>query len=92
MADMIDAVDLDRALKARHRTVWGLGDYPTVAAGSGNAAIPAALAGADVVASDLTPELLEAVRPATPAGRTAPERPLAGSRRLVHEATGTSSR
>lgn len=31
-----------------------------VAAGSGNAAIPAALAGADVVASDLTPELLEA--------------------------------
>ncbi|MGH3357285.1 MAG: class I SAM-dependent methyltransferase [Nocardioidaceae bacterium] len=31
-----------------------------VAAGSGNAAIPAALAGADVVASDLTPELLDA--------------------------------
>ncbi|MFF3013507.1 class I SAM-dependent methyltransferase [Streptomyces sp. NPDC057939] len=30
-----------------------------VAAGAGNAAIPAALAGADVVASDLTPELLE---------------------------------
>lgn len=30
-----------------------------VAAGSGNAAIPAALAGADVVATDLTPELLE---------------------------------
>jgi SAM-dependent methyltransferase len=30
-----------------------------VAAGSGNAAIPAALAGGDVVASDLTPELLE---------------------------------
>jgi ubiquinone/menaquinone biosynthesis C-methylase UbiE len=30
-----------------------------VAAGSGNAAVPAALAGADVVASDLTPELLE---------------------------------
>jgi len=30
-----------------------------VAAGSGNAAIPAALAGANVVASDLTPELLE---------------------------------
>ncbi len=29
-----------------------------VAAGSGNAAIPAALAGADVTASDLTPELL----------------------------------
>ena len=33
-----------------------------VAAGSGNAAIPAALAGADVVASDLTPELLAAGR------------------------------
>ncbi|MFF7378673.1 class I SAM-dependent methyltransferase [Streptomyces massasporeus] len=35
-----------------------------VAAGSGNAAIPAALAGADVVASDLTPELFEAGRAA----------------------------
>ena len=33
-----------------------------VAAGSGNAAIPAALASADVVASDLTPELFEAGR------------------------------
>lgn len=33
-----------------------------IAAGSGNAAIPAALAGADVVASDLTPELLDAGR------------------------------
>jgi SAM-dependent methyltransferase len=33
-----------------------------VAAGSGNAAIPAALAGAEVVASDLTPELLGAGR------------------------------
>ncbi len=31
-----------------------------IAAGSGNVAIPAALAGADVVASDLTPELLQA--------------------------------
>ena len=31
-----------------------------VAAGSGNAAIPAARAGARVIASDLTPELLEA--------------------------------
>ena len=74
-------------LKARHRTMWGLGDYPLVAdtvipdlgavlvdacgvkpgdhvldvaAGSGNAAIPAARAGAQVVASDLTPSLLEA--------------------------------
>ncbi|HET9185065.1 MAG TPA: methyltransferase domain-containing protein [Solirubrobacterales bacterium] len=33
-----------------------------VAAGTGNASIPAAVAGADVVASDLTPELLEAGR------------------------------
>ncbi|WP_086766560.1 class I SAM-dependent methyltransferase [Streptomyces bobili] len=33
-----------------------------VGAGSGNAAIPAALAGADVVACDLTPELFEAGR------------------------------
>jgi SAM-dependent methyltransferase len=33
-----------------------------VAAGTGNAAIPAARAGADVTASDLTPELLEAGR------------------------------
>ena len=33
-----------------------------IGAGSGNASIPAAQAGADVVASDLTPELLEAGR------------------------------
>jgi 2-polyprenyl-3-methyl-5-hydroxy-6-metoxy-1,4-benzoquinol methylase len=33
-----------------------------VAAGSGNAAIPAALSGASVVATDLTPELFEAGR------------------------------
>jgi len=77
----------DRDLKARHRSMWALGDYPTladdliaelgtvlvraagvgpgermldVAAGTGNVAIPAALTGADVVASDLTPELLAA--------------------------------
>ena len=77
--------DVDRELKAKHRAMWALGDYATVAnelipalgevlvescgvgpttrvldvgAGSGNAAIPAALAGANVVASDLTPELL----------------------------------
>ncbi|NYE37833.1 SAM-dependent methyltransferase [Nocardioides cavernae] len=37
-----------------------------VAAGSGNAAVPAARAGARVVASDLTPELLEAGRTAHP--------------------------
>jgi ubiquinone/menaquinone biosynthesis C-methylase UbiE len=77
----------DHTLKAKHRGMWALGDYPAlaadlvadlgkvltlacgvrrgervldVAAGSGNAAIPAALNGASVVASDLTPELLEA--------------------------------
>ena len=33
-----------------------------VAAGTGNAALPAARAGADVTASDLTPELLDAGR------------------------------
>ncbi|MGP4021728.1 class I SAM-dependent methyltransferase [Actinomadura sp. 3N407] len=83
MGDTIDKV------KAGHRKMWALGDYPTlaaeiiwdlggvlvdasgvgsgarvldIAAGSGNVAIAAALAGADVVASDLTPELLEAGR------------------------------
>ncbi|MEU6188587.1 class I SAM-dependent methyltransferase [Nocardia sp. NPDC047038] len=76
-------------LKRRHRAMWALGDYPSVAtevisglgrrlveacrigagqhvldiaAGSGNAAIPAAETGAEVVASDLTPELFEAGR------------------------------
>jgi len=84
-----EAAEADRALKARHRTMWALGDYPAladevipdlggvlsdacgvepgdkvldVAAGSGNAAIPAARAGARVVACDLTPELLAAGR------------------------------
>ncbi len=77
----------DAALKAKHRGMWALGDYPAVAAdlipdlgrvlvdacdvaagqrvldvaaGTGNAAIPAVRAGAEVVAADLTPELLEA--------------------------------
>ena len=86
MTDLTNAAEADRALKAKHRAVWALGDYSAVAtelvsplgpilveasgvrpgdrvldvaAGTGNAAIPAALAGADVVASDLTPELLE---------------------------------
>ena len=81
--------DEDAALKAKHRAMWALGDYPAVAAeiipelgetivaatgvgagdrvldvgaGSGNASIPAALAGAEVIASDLTPELFEAGR------------------------------
>lgn len=79
----------DRELKAKHRAIWALGDYPAVAAdiipelgpvvvaatgvgvgdvvldvaaGSGNAAIPAAQAGARVIASDLTPELFPAGR------------------------------
>ncbi|TAK68269.1 MAG: class I SAM-dependent methyltransferase [Actinomycetota bacterium] len=77
----------DRALKAKHRGMWAMGDYPAVAhdviadlgpalvaaagvtagqqvldvaAGSGNAAIPAAAQGARVIASDLTPELFAA--------------------------------
>ncbi|MFF9044846.1 class I SAM-dependent methyltransferase [Streptomyces parvulus] len=89
MTDTARAREDDRALKAKHRSMWALGDYPAVArqvvaglgpalveacgikdgdrvldvaAGSGNASIPAALAGADVVASDLTPELLDVGR------------------------------
>ncbi|MFF5703765.1 class I SAM-dependent methyltransferase [Streptomyces sp. NPDC012794] len=85
MTQTADAREADRALKAKHRAMWALGDYPAVAtrlvaplgpvlveacgvkegdrvldvaAGSGNASIPAALAGGEVVASDLTPELL----------------------------------
>jgi ubiquinone/menaquinone biosynthesis C-methylase UbiE len=81
--------DADKALKAKHRAMWALGNYPElatdlisglgttlvsalaigpddrvldIAAGSGNAAIPAAQAGAEVVASDLTPELLDVGR------------------------------
>jgi SAM-dependent methyltransferase len=46
-----------------HEGQWVL----DVAAGSGNAAIPAALAGATVVAGDLTPELFEAGRRAATA-------------------------
>jgi len=78
--------DADQELKARHRAMWALGDYHSVAtqiipdlgpvlveathlgpgdhvldvaAGSGNVAIPAAATGAHVIASDLTPELLD---------------------------------
>src|ERR1700712_4180194 len=88
MTETLDTT-ADQALKARHRAMWALGDYPAVAtdviaelgpvlvaasgvqagdrvldvaAGSGNAAVPAALAGARVVASDLTPELFAAGR------------------------------
>jgi len=86
MTEVLDAVEADRALKAKHRAMWALGNYAAVAtevihplgpeivaatgigpgnrvldvaAGTGNAAIPAARTGATVVASDLTPELLE---------------------------------
>ncbi|MGZ8821644.1 MAG: class I SAM-dependent methyltransferase [Aeromicrobium sp.] len=87
MTELTDAVQADRAFKAKQRAMWALGNYPVlaheiiadlgttlvgacgvqhgdrvldVAAGAGNAAVPAAMTGADVVASDLTPELLEA--------------------------------
>ncbi|MGN9892838.1 class I SAM-dependent methyltransferase [Micromonospora sp. L31] len=89
MIEQTDAMEIDRAVKTRHRQMWALGNYPAlaeeiipelgailvraagvkpgdrvldVAAGTGNAAIPAALAGASVLASDLTPELLAAGR------------------------------
>ena len=89
-----DQIEADRALKAKHRAMWALGDYPAVArdivgdlgpvlvqasgvgpgervldvaAGSGNASIPAAAAGASVIASDLTPELFETGRKAAAA-------------------------
>jgi SAM-dependent methyltransferase len=84
MTTRIDTAD--HALESKHRALWTLGDYATVAteivsplgpvlvqasgigagdrvldvaAGAGNVAIPAALTGAHVVASDLVPELLE---------------------------------
>jgi SAM-dependent methyltransferase len=84
----------DAELKARHRAMWGSGNYPLmvdtflvpigerlvdecrigpgvtvldVAAGTGNAALPAARRGAEVTASDLTPSLLEAGRAAAEA-------------------------
>lgn len=83
---MTSATEADRGSEGKHRALWALGDYGTVAAevvaplgpvlvaasrigtgdrvldvaaGSGNVAIPAALGGADVVASDLCPDLLE---------------------------------
>lgn len=81
----IDVADTE--LKAKHRVMWGNGDYPLmvdtfllpigrrlvegaeigagarvldVAAGTGNASVPAAQGGARVTASDLTPDLLAA--------------------------------
>lgn len=89
MTDIQTTIVEDRTLKDKHRALWALGDYPSVAteiiaelgttlveacgigagnrvvdvaAGSGNAAIPAALTGADVVATDLVPALLDAGR------------------------------
>jgi ubiquinone/menaquinone biosynthesis C-methylase UbiE len=86
MTVLTEAVEADRALKAKHRAIWASGSYEVVAkeivsplgpilvraagvtpsdhvldvaAGTGNASTPAAEAGAQVVASDLTPELLE---------------------------------
>jgi SAM-dependent methyltransferase len=91
MTTVDQATNTDAGVKARHRAMWALGDYPAlasdiiadlgpalvgacgvrpgmrvldVAAGAGNAALVAADAGADVVASDLTPELLAAGRAA----------------------------
>lgn len=91
MTATMPAAHDDRALKARHRAMWAMGDYPAVAAatipalgarlvevagvraqdrvldvaaGAGNVAIPAAVAGADVIACDLTPQLLAAGREA----------------------------
>src|ERR1700744_1411400 len=84
MTTRIDAAD--HGLESKHRTMWAMGDYATVAtevgsplgpvlvqasgigggdrvlgaaAGAGSAATPAALIGANVIASDLVPELLE---------------------------------
>src|SRR6476646_7867677 len=87
--DAVSSTTSDSELKAKHRSMWASGDYPSmvetfllplgprlvemceigpgmrvldVAAGTGNASIPAAAAGASVVASDLTPELFDAGR------------------------------
>lgn len=83
---MTTVTEPDRGYESKHRALWALGDYASVAsdvvaslgpilvsasgvgagdrvldvaAGSGNVAIPAALLGADVIAGDLCPELLE---------------------------------
>jgi SAM-dependent methyltransferase len=87
--DVAETKDANSELKAKHRSMWASGDYPSmvetfllplgprlveaceigpgmrvldVAAGTGNASIPAATTGATVVASDLTPELFDAGR------------------------------
>lgn len=90
-ATQADRVPVDRGYESKHRALWALGDYATVAtevvaplgpvlvqasrigagdrvldvaAGAGNVAIPAALTGAEVIASDLCPNLLERGRAA----------------------------
>ena len=45
MTDVVTGTDADRALKAKHRTMWALGDYPTLAS--------------DII-SDLGPTIVEA--------------------------------
>ncbi|HEX5086533.1 MAG TPA: methyltransferase domain-containing protein [Nocardioides sp.] len=63
----------------------GPGDHVLdIGAGSGNAAIPAARAGADVVASDLTPELLETGRQAAQAAGVALRWEVADAERLPY--------
>jgi SAM-dependent methyltransferase len=81
-----DPATTDRGYESKHRALWALGDYASVAtevvaplgpvlvqasgigagdrvldvaAGAGNVSIPAALAGAEVIASDLCPDLLD---------------------------------
>ncbi len=102
----------DAELKARHRKMWAMGDYPSmvetfllplgprlveacgigtearvldVAAGTGNASIPAAKTGARVTASDLTPELLEAGRRRADAAGVELEWTVADAERLPFE-------
>jgi len=58
----LDALTSGMATTLEHRGIRPGDRVLDVAAGTGNAAIPAAEAGASVVASDLTPELLEAGR------------------------------
>src|SRR5690349_3200949 len=102
----------DAELKARHRTMWASGDYPSmvetfltplgprlagasrigpgtrvldVAAGTGNASVAAAQAGAHVTASDLTPELFEAGRARAAAAGVELEWVAADAERLPFE-------
>jgi ubiquinone/menaquinone biosynthesis C-methylase UbiE len=56
-----------------------------VAAGSGNASLPAALAGADVVATDLSPELLEQGRAIAEAAGVPVEWQVADAERLPYD-------